>query len=225
MNDTSLGRRPAAISQVRDALSWRWRFVLRPSLKRLLGIQDVQWTRVVMNRECVRFARTLPVDRLDVLEISPGDSHWQDFGFGSYRRTMYQDYDVCAEPLRIEAFDLIIAEQVLEHVRQPHCAVRNVHHMLRPGGWFLVSTPFLLGLHAYPDDYGRWTEQGLKELLIAGGFDAAEIRTASWGNRACVRANFKRYPSWIPWWHSLRNEAAFPLVVWAFAQRSRSGGA
>ena len=151
----------------------------------------------------------------------PGNT-WSRFGFGSYRCTSYPDYDVCSAPLEIEGFDLVIAEQVLEHVRLPSHAVSNVHQMLKRGGWFLVSTPFLLRVHAIPDDYNRWTEQGLKQLLIDGGFEPDAIETGSWGNRACVRANFKTFPAWIPGWHSLRNEALFPVVVWAFAKRSAS---
>jgi hypothetical protein len=45
-------------------------------------------------------------------------------------------------------------------------------------------------------------------------------RLGSWGNRACVKANFRRFPSWIPWWHSLKIESLYPVVVWAFAQKA-----
>jgi len=155
-----------------------------------------------------------------VLEFSPGSERWKAFGFKSYLSTSFPDYDVCAGPLRAEAFDLVIAEQVLEHVHWPYRAVKNVHQMLRPGGWFLVATPFLLRVHGYPDDCCRWTEMGLKYLLMEGAFPENGIRTGSWGNRACVKANFQRFASWIPWWHSLRDEPLFPIVVWAYAQKA-----
>jgi hypothetical protein len=37
-----------------------------------------------------------------------------------------------------------------------------------------------------------------------------------------VRGNLRRFPRIRPW-RSLRNEADFPLVVWAFAHRADTG--
>jgi SAM-dependent methyltransferase len=215
--DRASAERPATI---RDAAFWRWRFVVRPILRRWAGVKDIQWARVVLDRQTQSFVRALPFRTLDVAEISaqPGNA-WSRFGFRSYVSTMFPAFDICAAPLGSRAFDIVIAEQVLEHVDRPWAAVRNVYEMLRPGGWFIVSTPFLLRVHAYPNDFSRWTEGGLKELLAQGGFRASQIVTASWGNRPCVRANLRGFPAWIPWWHSLRNEPDYPVVVWAFAQR------
>ena len=39
------------------------------------------------------------------------------------------------------------------------------------------------------------------------------------GNRRCVVANFRGWPSWVRWKHTLRNEPDFPVVVWAFARK------
>jgi SAM-dependent methyltransferase len=202
-----------------EGLSWRWRFVAAPKLKRLFGIPDIQWGRVVSDRDGEEFVRALGPASLDVVEISSTSDRWRKFPFRSHVNTVYPEYDLCAGPLKTEAFDLVIAEQVLEHVHWPYRAVKSAWQMLRPGGWFLVATPFLLRVHAYPDDCSRWTEQGLKYLLLEGGFSEEGIRTGSWGNRACVKANFRRFPSWVPWWHSLRNEPLFPITVWAYAQK------
>jgi len=138
---------------------------------------------------------------MDVLEVSATSEKWQGFGFRTDLSTSYPEYDLCAGPLTPSAYDLVIAEQVLEHVLWPFRAVRSAYAMLRPGGWFLVATPFLIRVHAYPNDCSRWTELGLKHLLIEGGFPEEGISTGSWGNRRCVKANFNRFPSWIPWWH------------------------
>ena len=91
--------------------------------------------------------------------------------------------------------------------------------MLRPGGHFLVTTPFLIRVHRIPIDCSRWTETGLKCLLVECGFRSESIRTASWGNRACFRGNFPRLAAYLPMLHSLRNEPDFPVVVWALAQK------
>jgi SAM-dependent methyltransferase len=203
-----------------DGVWWRWRFVLVPRLKRLFGVRDVQWARVVSDRQAEAFVRTLPFERFDVVEISAGSDRWRRLGFKSYCSTTYPSFDICAGPLQADSFDLVIAEQVFEHLHWPYRAARHAWQMLRPGGWFLVATPFMLRVHGYPDDCSRWTELGLKCLLVESGFPADRITTGSWGNRACVKANFRRFPSWIPWWHSLKNESLYPVVVWAFAQKA-----
>jgi SAM-dependent methyltransferase len=169
-----------------------------------------------MDRETDKFVRSLSYSAMDALEVS-GDK-WENFGFRSYRKVRYPEYDLCEKPLALAAFDIVIVEQVLEHVLWPYKAVRNVFEMLRPGGIFLVTTPFLVRMHE-PVDCSRWSELGLKNLLIERGFNGDHIVTGSWGNRACVCSNFQRFTEWIPWKHSLKNEPKFPLVVWAFARK------
>jgi SAM-dependent methyltransferase len=170
-----------------------------------------------MDRTTVDFVSSLRPGSLDTLEIS-GRS-WADRGFASYRSASFPEFDLCDEPLA-ESFDLIIAEQVFEHVLWPYRAARNVWKMLRPGGVAVLTTPFLLRVHDYPVDCSRWTEIGIKHLLAEGGFDPGEVVTGSWGNRACVKANFRRWVRWNPRRHSLENEPNFPVVVWAFATRT-----
>jgi len=72
-------------------------------------------------------------------------------------------------------------------------------------------------VHNVPIDCNRWTELGLSYLLQEGGFAQDDIQTASWGNRACVRANFRRWRK--RGFGSLRNEPDFPVMVWAFARK------
>lgn len=170
-----------------------------------------------MNRACRAFLKQLPCERIHALEVS-GDA-WQSFGFASHRTAAYPDYDLCAGPLD-ETFDLIIAEQVFEHLLYPYRAGRHVLDMLKPGGWFLISVPFLVKVHGYPIDCTRWTELGLKHFLHECGFPLPSIQCGSWGNRDCVIANFD---DWVPYdkhAHDLTNEPDFPYHVWAFAQRA-----
>jgi SAM-dependent methyltransferase len=209
-------RRLAAAAWFGEGVGWRWR-ELKRRVRPCLGIADQQWARVVMDRETDHLMRELDRSVLDAVEIS--GTKWRDFGFASYRSLDYAEYDLCARPFAPEAFDVVIAEQVLEHVLWPYRAVRHAWQMLRPGGVFLVTTPFLVRVHAYPTDCSRWTPLGLKHLLAEGGFGLDDIESGSWGNRSCIRANFKGWPNWVRWKHSLRNEPDFPVVVWALARK------
>jgi hypothetical protein len=197
-------------------MGWRMRRLQRVA-KRLLGTAEQQWARVVMDTETARFVSGLEVHRLDVLEIS--GTKWADRGFASYRSVQFPEFDLCAQRTS-ELYDLIIAEQVFEHVLWPYRAAKNIWHMLNPGGVALLTTPFLLRIHEYPADCSRWTEVGLKYLLAEGGFGLDDITTGAWGNRACVKANFRSWRSWNRYLHSLENEPDYPVVVWAFATKS-----
>lgn len=178
----------------------------------------VSWSRVVMNQAVAAGLRELPFQELSALEIS--GRTWQDFGFASYQTVDFPEYDLCAGPLPgQDPFDLIIAEQVFEHLLYPYRAGQHVLKMLRPGGWFVISVPFLVKVHGYPVDCTRWTELGLKHFLHECGFPLGTIRTGSWGNRACILANFDGWVVYDPSRHDLTNEPDFPYHVWAFAQR------
>jgi SAM-dependent methyltransferase len=193
---------------------------LRAKLKgilRSIGFDTTDWVRVVMYRRCFEFVRGLGPENLDVLEISGGPQWRRVFTFRSYSETQYPGFDICSQTLNRE-FDLIIADQVFEHLPWPHRAGRNVFKMLRPGGHLIIATPFLIRVHEVPIDCNRWTEQGLSFLLQDCGFRDEDIKTDSWGNRACLKANLKKWRT-FGWFRSLRNEPNFPVMVWAFAQR------
>lgn len=196
----------------------RWQF-LRPWIGPyvLNGNPNEQWLRVVLNEETQRIVRGLNPGTLSALEIS-GDTWKQPGLFREYRSVDYPEYDVCAGTLP-ERYDLIIAEQVFEHLLWPYRAGRNVYEMLKPGGWFLVTTPFLLKIHNHPVDCSRWTETGMKYFLAECCFPLEKVQTGSWGNQACVKANFKRWQIFQRWRHSLKNDPEFPIVVWALAQK------
>jgi SAM-dependent methyltransferase len=187
---------------------------------RATGFKTTHWVRVVMYERCFEFLRSLEPSELDVLEISAG-AYWREsFDFKSYTATQYPAFDICSEILN-ERFDLIIADQIFEHLKWPYRAGRNVFSMLRPGGYFVIAAPFLIKVHEGPVDCSRWTEIGLSHFLQECGFLYDHVKTASWGNRACVKANFRRWRSY-GWYHSLSNEPEFPVMVWAFAQKARA---
>jgi SAM-dependent methyltransferase len=188
---------------------------LRPFLEG--GGSRDQWARVVQNRETARLIQSLGPANLAALEISGTD--WKDAGFKSYTSVNYPDFDICAGAFPGDAFDVVIAEHVFEHLLWPYRAVHNVRDTLRPNGKFLVCTPFLVKIHDSPIDCSRWTEIGLRHLLAEGGFTIEKIITGSWGNRACVMANWKRWQIYQAWRHSLANEPQYPIVVWALATK------
>ena len=182
-----------------------------------IGYDTTDWLRVVMYRECFSFIEILGPERLDVLEISGGPQWRRRFRFRSYTATEFPGFDICADQLP-QRFDLIIADQVFEHLPWPYRAGRNALAMLKYGGYLIVTAPFLVRVHESPLDCTRWTETGLSHLLQECGFQAKHIHTGSWGNRACLKANLTHWRK-RGFFGSLANERNFPLAVWAFARR------
>lgn len=160
-----------------------------------------------------RIAKMQP-DSLNVLEIS--GNAWADFGFRSYRNVEFPEFDICRQSLK-EKFDLIIAEQVFEHLRYPDRAAGHVRRMLKPKGTFLITLPFLIKYHPLPQDYRRWSQQGLCAFLEINGFE--NIITSAWGNKECLIANLDEWVTYEPGCHNLSNDPQYPVVVWGTAQR------
>lgn len=183
----------------------------------LVGYDYRHWTRPVMYERCTALIESLDTANIDVLEISAGNQ-WQTVQFKSFTEANYPKFDICEHVLERQ-FDLIIADQVFEHLLRPNQAAKNIHTMLKPGGHFLITTPFLIKIHAIPNDCTRWTETGLKYFLGECGFPVEDIVTASWGNRSCVKANFHGWAR-KGWFGSLKNEPDFPVSVWALAKKS-----
>ncbi len=54
---------------------------------------------------------------------------------------------------------------VVEHVREPWVALGEIHRCLKPGGVVIVTSHFYFPIHAYPDDYWRFSSSGFAVLL------------------------------------------------------------
>ncbi len=164
------------------------------------------------------YLTALPAAELRAAEVS-GDTH-AGRGWREYSSLNYPDFDIGAPVADPGRFDVVICEQVLEHVPDPFAAASNLRELCAAGGRIVVSTPFLIRIHELPmfdmRDYWRFTPRGLRTLLERAGLEVDEI--GAWGNRDVVAGNFDRWPRYR-WWHSLRNEPDLPVQVWAFARR------
>ena len=182
------------------------------------GRSTTHWCRVVMHARTSELVSHFDTASMDALEIS-GNLWHANRQWKSFQRVSYPQFDVCRGVIYDRQFDIIFAEQVFEHLLYPYRAGRNVYRMLQPGGYFLLTLPFLLKIHEFPSDCTRWTPQGLLYFLEECGFERTRITTESWGNRACIYANSESWVEYEPGIHDLTNEPAFPIVVWALAQR------
>lgn len=79
-------------------------------------------------------------------------------------------------PCNDNEFDLVIAQEVLEHVKNPRKAVEEVFRVLKKDGYFYMQLPFIIGFHPCPNDYWRFTHEGILELLEHSNFKVIELK-------------------------------------------------
>ncbi|NJO53423.1 MAG: class I SAM-dependent methyltransferase [Bacteroidales bacterium] len=213
--DSTGNMHPSLISTVRKYPTLK---LLLKQVLDLIGYDTVDWIRTVMYQRAFAAIEEMGPDTLDVLEISAGPQWRHQFRFGSFTEMNYPQYDICSDTLE-KQFDLIIADQVFEHLKWPARAARNVRAMLKPDGCFFIATPFLVRVHKSPIDCTRWTAEGLSYFLQEAGFPEGGITVDSWGNRACLKANLTSWPK-RGYFGSLKNEPDYPMMVWAFARNT-----
>ena len=173
-----------------------------------------------MDRAIAQRIESLDPATRSAVEIS-GDAHRGD-GWREFTVLEHPEFDLCAPLEHTGRYDVVVCEQVIEHVTDPFAAAANLRALCVPGGTAIVSTPFLVRVHELPEygmgDYWRFTPRGLEALLATAGF--AQVEVDAWGNRECVVGNFDRWAA-TRQWQPLRNEPELPVQVWAFARNPR----
>lgn len=89
--------------------------------------------------------------------------------------------DAAALPIGDACVDAVVLLEVLEHLRRPREALREIARVLRPGGRLFLSMPFLYPVHDAPHDFQRYTRYGLSRELEEVGLRVEEL-SASLGS-------------------------------------------
>lgn len=59
----------------------------------------------------------------------------------------------------------VLILETLEHVEYPRKAIGEAHRILKPDGVLIISSAMYFPIHAYPNDYWRFTPEGFRSLL------------------------------------------------------------
>lgn len=115
-------------------------------------------------------------------------------------------------------YDFVILDEILEHVEKPWVAIEEIHQILKPGGCLITSSPFLIAVHKVPNDYWRFTKDGIAVLLEK--FETVE--THSWGNSSAATYLMKGMMVSVTdainaGQFDLSNTEKFAISVWAYA--------
>ena len=118
------------------------------------------------------------VERLDeaalVLDCGCGDRRFGDRRVVGFEYLSFEYPDVFGDghalPFRDCVFDAVFSQAVMEHMRDPYLAAREIGRVLKPGGVVYVESAFMQPLHAVPYHFFNTTTWGLEAL-----FEDAEI--------------------------------------------------
>jgi SAM-dependent methyltransferase len=105
-----------------------------------------------------------------VLDCGAGQRNTYYANVVNYEIVDYDSTDVlgAAErlPFKDESFDAVLSLNVLEHVKDPFQAAREIMRVMKPGAELMCVAPFLQPLHGYPHHYYNMTAQGLENLFL-----------------------------------------------------------
>lgn len=124
--------------------------------------------------------------------------------------------DLHAIPLKDESVDTIVSIAVLEHTQYPWIVAQEFYRVLKPGCFGIIAVPFLQPQHACPNDFVRFTENGLVELMRYVGFEIVETRSAH---------HFGQTLAWLLWKYITANPPRkFMEPVWLTLIKQLSRG-
>jgi len=83
----------------------------------------------------------------------------------------FKNVDVVADirklPFKDGSIDMVIVDSVLEHVGRVGEAIGEITRVVKPRGYVYATVPFVYPFHASPNDFYRWTQEGLKSDFAA----------------------------------------------------------
>ena len=78
-------------------------------------------------------------------------------------------------PITSSNYDFVIAFNVMEHIYNHHQFIAEIHRVLKPSGRVHGFVPFMVRYHPDPNDFYRYTVQGLECILVGAGFSRVEV--------------------------------------------------
>lgn len=121
--------------------------------------------------------RTRKSKRRILEKINPADL-WLNIGSGSTNYgnnfinidiSSFKNVNIVGDahllPFKTGSFKGVWIQGVCEHVRNPEIVVNEIYRILKIDGYIYAEIPFIQGFHPDPEDFQRYTIQGIEELF------------------------------------------------------------
>lgn len=124
------------------------------------------------------FLQTLDIKTDSVFDIggkeNPIYKRTRNWDVKNYTIFDLPDYDLNLDwknKPKVPEADIIFCLEVFEYLWQPFIALKNIYRLLKKGGIFYCTFPFVYPLHNPKEfDYLRYTKNGIEKLLEEAGF-------------------------------------------------------
>ncbi|MEO8042052.1 MAG: class I SAM-dependent methyltransferase [Acidobacteriota bacterium] len=90
-------------------------------------------------------------------------------------------------PLSDGEVDCVMATEFLEHHSEPGKILVEIRRVMRDGGRFFATVPFVWNLHEIPSDEYRYTPYSMRRLLEDAGFTSVEIKALGGWNMSLAQ--------------------------------------
>lgn len=138
----------------------------------MCGRADIEFGRVVIKEDDVRGKSIIEIGayningslRPHVQSMNPGKYVGVDIAEGPGVDFVGDVTDLLAT-FEYGSFDIVIATEVLEHVKNWRKAVSNIKHIIKPGGIVIITVPSKgCGFHGCPEDHWRYEIEDIKTI-------------------------------------------------------------
>jgi SAM-dependent methyltransferase len=125
-----------------------------------------------------------------------GEHEFVVVNFGDVHPGQDLNFDIQEKfPLQDSSYDNVISMNVLEHIFDFNNVFAETHRVLKSGGLFVNTTPFIHHIHGSPDDYFRYTKSAIEKLATKHGFILEDIKVLGFGLFSLI---FQTVGGWIP---------------------------
>ncbi len=84
-------------------------------------------------------------------------------------------------PPEDETYDCCLSLNTLEHVYDPQFLIAEIYRVLKSGGEFHATVPWMFRIHGHPDDFLRMTPSWWGQALQEAGFKSTTVTPLVWG--------------------------------------------
>jgi SAM-dependent methyltransferase len=122
--------------------------------------------------------------------------------------------DASGLPIPDDSADVALLLDVLEHLKEPDAALKEIHRVLCNQGILIMQVPYLYPLHDEPRDFQRYSKYGFKELADKHGFVVKECHSLGHPvETSALMANLAISKTFINWLEDRSPMLVFGLLL------------
>lgn len=157
----------------------------RTSILRSVKKETASFYGSVLDVGCGLMPYRRIIESLDAVEKYVGMDLEKPTYYGNVEPDL--KWDGISIPTEDETFDCAMATEFLEHYPEPETVLAEVRRVMKPGGRFFATVPFIWNLHEVPYDEYRYTPYSLERHLRNAGFKDVVVKPLGGWNMALAQ--------------------------------------